>query len=121
MDNIYKECPAKMSDGRFLSDYRTSNTRNQYNKAINGIVREDEYRLFLQKNAQQIIDNTWKFMRGTNSCSTKVCFHQYPTRVTNGANYNELVVYDGVKSGKMKPTDKNYPVCDKFEDYRMSM
>ena len=120
MDNIYKGCPPKMSDARFLTDYRTANTRNQYIKSINGLVRDDDYRLFLQQNTNQIMDNEWKFMKDANSCATSTCLHQCPTRVTNGSNYEELRTYDAVKSGKLKPTDKNYPTCKKFQDYRMT-
>jgi len=58
-------------------------------------------------------------MKQNNSCTAKVCYHQYPTRVTNGSNYKELTTYDAVRSGKLKPTDNGYPTCVKFEDYRM--
>jgi hypothetical protein len=120
MDNIFKGCPARMDDGRFFTDYRTANTRNQYIKTINGLVRDDDYRGFLQQNTNTLMDNEWNYMKQY-SCTPKVCFHQYPTRVTNGENYNELTVYDAVKLGKMTPQDKGFPICDKFEDYRMSI
>lgn len=53
MDNIFKSCPPKMEDGRFLTDYRTDSARNQYIKSINGLVRDDDYRIFLQQNTEK--------------------------------------------------------------------
>lgn len=120
MDNCYKECSAKMEDGRFLSDFRTSNTREQYIKTMNGIVSESDYRMFLQHNADQIMDKEWDFLRTNLSCQTKCCVHQLPTRSTQSSLYDEIALYNAVKSEKIKITDKGYPVCHKLEDYRMS-
>ena len=48
-------CPAKMDDGRYLQDFRSATRRDQYNKYINGIVRDDDYRLYLQQNGELIM------------------------------------------------------------------
>jgi hypothetical protein len=32
MDNYYFNCPAKMDDGHFLTDYRTASTREEETK-----------------------------------------------------------------------------------------
>lgn len=120
MDNFYNGCPAKMEDGRFLTDYRTSNAREQYIKTINGFVRDDEYRMFLQQNGEQILDREWDHLKTTNSCPTTCCVHKYPTRTTHGTSYEELKMYNAIKSGKIKKTDANYPHCPKLPDYRIS-
>jgi hypothetical protein len=120
MDNFYKGCPAKMADGRFLTDYRTANAREQYIKTINGFYRDDDYRMFLQGSADQIMDQEWKFFRTQISCNPTCCVHKYHTRTTPSANYEELAIYNAVQSGKLKSTDKIYPSCAELADYRMT-
>lgn len=119
MDNYYKECPAKMEDGRFFTDYRTSNTREQYVKTINGIVRDDEYRMFLQQNGEKIMDGEWDYMR-RNTCRPQRCVHTLPTRMTQGSAYRELMLYNDVETGRIKKTDPVYPKCANMSDYRVS-
>ena len=70
MDNYFKDCPPKMDDGRYLTDFRPTSIREQFIKSINGIVRDDEYRNFLQKNGESIIDREWSALRKTQSCHT---------------------------------------------------
>ena len=120
MDNVYKNCPPKMGDTRWMTDYRSANTREQYNKNINGIARDDEYRMFLQGNATNIMDNSWQNLAGK-SCKTSTCVHsQFPTRLTSGQLYDQMTLYDNVKSGKIQQNDKGYPVCPQYNDYRAS-
>ena len=77
MDNYFKDCPPKMDDGRYLTDFRPTSIREQFIKSINGIVRDDEYRNFLQKNGESIIDREWSALRKTQSCHTNECVHIY--------------------------------------------
>lgn len=118
-DNYWQGCPPKMNDARFLADYRTPTVREQFNKSINGITRDDDYRLFLQQNAERIMDTEWVYYRKTNSCSPNVCIHQnYPTR-SNPANDNaEMKLHNDVRTGK---TPSGQPECRKHEDYRMTV
>jgi len=122
MDNFYKGCPAKMADGRFLTDYRSANAREQYNKTINGygLAGDNQFRMFMQQNGEQIMDSEWDFYINQVACKPKCCVHTNPTRTTSGANFNELEVYDAVRQGKLKPTDKAYPICTKLADYRLT-
>jgi len=117
-DNFFKGCPPVMEDGRLFTDYRMSHRREQYNKSINGIVRDDEYRLFLQNNAENIMDKEWEYNRANNSCFVNVCAHNYPTRTPPGALHEEMELYNAVKTGK--PV-RRPPVCEKFSDYRASV
>lgn len=120
MDNFYNECPAKMEDARFLTDYRSSNTREQYIKSLNGIVRTDEYRSFLNENAEKIIDAEWAYLNMGNSCKTTTCVHTSPLRAPLGSAYREMQLYNAVQTGKLKKEDSGYPHCKKYEDYRMT-
>ena len=115
MDNYFKSCPAKMSDGRLLTDYRTAVRREEYNKYINNIVRDDEYRIFLQKNSEKIMDNEWSHLKNTKSCWVNQCVHNYPTRVYPPWFVEERQNYDSLAS-----KTKKFP-CEKFNDYRMSI
>lgn len=119
MDNFYNECPAKMSDARFLTDYRSSNTREQFIKSINGYCNTDEYRTFLQSNAEQIMDKEWEQINIANSCKATTCVMMNPTRPANGSGNKEMQLYNMVQTGKIKQTDSNYPSCQKYNDYRM--
>lgn len=120
MDNFFTGCPAKMNDSRFLTDYRTSNTREQYLKSINNISRNDEYRSFLQQNGGVIMDAEWDFLKVSNTCKIQTCVHTNPTRSTNGMDYTELKLHDKVRTGKLNASDVGYPVCRDLHDYRMT-
>lgn len=81
MDNRVQQCPPMMSDGRLFTDWRSSSTREQYNKYINDIPSEYDYRAFLINNAQTIMDNEWTHIRKTRSCWDNSCIHTYPSRM----------------------------------------
>jgi hypothetical protein len=120
MDNYWKGCPPRMNDGRFLQDFRTADRREQYIKHINGIVRDDDYRMFLQQNGAKVMDKEWEILRKTQSCFTNACIHNYPTRTSPGSNYEELQIYNAVRTNKLKKSNKYYPHCKQMPDYRMS-
>ena len=61
-DNFFKECPAVMDYSSF-TDYRTSHRREQYIRSINGIVDNNDYRMFLQNNTGKILQNEWKYLQ----------------------------------------------------------
>lgn len=122
MDNFYKGCPAKMADGRFLTDYRSTSSREQYNKMINGfsLASDDQFRMFMQDNGERIMDSEWNFYINKIACKPSCCVHRNPTRTTSGANFEELKMYDDIMLGKLKPLDKSYPTCRKMPDYRLT-
>ena len=116
MDNFFKGCPAKMSDGRLFTDYRMSSRRNEHMKYINNISNEDDYRMFLQQNADKIMNTEWQQLRATKSCSVNECVHTYPTRV-----YPQWFIEEKHKYENMyKPMRSEHYPCDKQTDYRMS-
>ena len=114
MDNRYLECPAKMEDARFLTDYRSANTREQYVRSINGFVDTNQYRLFLQNNASQIISNNFDNLVAKNSCGTESCIFNQPTRVTAGTNSELVKYYDDVQLGRA-----SRPKCPDYPKYTM--
>lgn len=118
MDNFFLGCPAKMEDGRYMTDWRTANTREQFNKALVGVSNEDEYRVFLQQNGEKVLDKEWGLLKSS-SCTSRVCFHSLPTNPAPGASNREFVTYNEVKTGKIDKSNPAYPKCQPMNDYRM--
>lgn len=116
MDNFFKTCPPKMSDGRLFTDYRTATRRNEYVKYVNNIVRDDDYRVFLQKNADTIMDNEWDYNRRNKSCWVNECVHNYPTRVYPPWFAEERIKYDSL----FDPNRRVRYVCSNKNDYRLT-
>ena len=94
MDNVYKKCPAKMEDARFLTDYRSSNTRELYRRSLNSLIGTNEYRNFLQQNGEQIMDKEWDQIVAKNSCKATTCVHTGPSRPAHGGNRAEMQLYN---------------------------
>jgi hypothetical protein len=116
MDNFFKQCPAKMSDGRLFTDYRTATRREEYVKYINNIVRDDEYRMFQQCNADSIMDGEWKFNKSNKSCQVQECIHTYPTRMYPPWFVEQRLKYDSLYD----PNRKTRYDCSPKPDYRMT-
>lgn len=115
MDNYYPNCPPKMDDGRFLTDYRTASTRNEAIKESLGIVRNDDYRVYLQANGVAMVDRIWHEERLNDSCINNACAHQYPLR----QNPKDFTI-ERVQSGLLL-TATTLPAsmtCKKYDDYR---
>lgn len=68
MDNRFfsYESPAKMQDGRFITNYLNNNFRDQSIRKLNNITSAHEYRHFLQLNGQVIIDREKEYNELTN-------------------------------------------------------
>ena len=73
MDNRFwpLHCPAKMADGRHSTNYMNPRVFNQKIREINNIGSSSEYRHFLQKNAEQIMDNERKFIDENFKCHVR--------------------------------------------------
>lgn len=103
MDNFFKGCPAKMDDhGRFLSNFKNDTLYNEEIRYLNGIYRDDEYRLFLQINGNKIITDEFNYYKNkyANHCNGKYLVHMYPTSPTSLDFINERLVYDNyMKTG----------------------
>ncbi|MBA42820.1 MAG: hypothetical protein CMF62_02285 [Magnetococcales bacterium] len=124
MDNFFQNCPPMMADGfRELTDYKMATRRNEYVKYINGIYRDDQYRLFLQQNGDKIMDNVWKYHRKNNSCWNTQCVHNYPTRQLPRQFGQERMDHDQSFPTNVANVEKRPPMtsqCPRYADYRGS-
>ena len=70
MDNRYYKynCPPLMNDGRFVSSYIRSKTFDQYIRNINDLSNSSDYRHFLQKNGDKILNNLKAYHRENSVC-----------------------------------------------------
>jgi hypothetical protein len=119
MDNFFQNCPPKMDDqGRQLTDFQTSTRKNEYIKYINNIYRDDQYRLFLQLNAKEIMDRDWAYNRQHNSCWDNACIHKYPLRVVPRQMWQERQAYDSIFNPNTHQQLAPLRQCEKFKDYR---
>ena len=117
MDNFYCNCPAMMSDGRFLTNYKSPWAYNEYIKYVNGIVRNDDYRLFLQTNADQILNSEFIYLKGNDSCWNNGCVHKYPLRMDPRLFDQERENANKLMSAKELPDSFK---CGKYPDYRLT-
>ena len=67
-DNRNLQCPARMSDGRSMTDYRPSNYINDLIRADNNISNSLHYRVFLQNNASALMDRHRQVACQQNCC-----------------------------------------------------
>lgn len=73
MDNRYYKfgCPALMNDGRFLTNHLPKRTFDQIVRDINKIDSIQNYKLYLQNNAEFIIKTEFKILTELNTCKKK--------------------------------------------------
>lgn len=73
MDNTDNNCPVKWGHGnRNFTDYRLQQDFNNYTQ--HNVSNNNEYRLFLQRNGQKIIDQQRQTTYQENKCdSCDVC------------------------------------------------
>ncbi len=120
MDNYFQNCPPMMEDGgRHLGDYKTATRRNEYVKYINDIWRDDQYRLFLQKNGQEILDKEWGWHKKHNACWASDCIHNYPTRALPRHFQQEREAYDSIYDMRTNKQLEPMRQCQKYDDFRL--
>ena len=62
------KCKGLMNDSRIFTNYLLSSKLESYVKQVNGITDDNEYRVFLQKNASTIINNERTFLSINKKC-----------------------------------------------------
>ena len=67
-DNKHFQCPPRMADGRHFTDYRPSNFINDLIRADNNISNSLNYRVFLQENADSLMDRQREIACKLNCC-----------------------------------------------------
>ena len=65
-DNFILNFPARMSDGRQFTDYKSNGFLNLHEQEVKTTL---EYRLHLQNNAETIMDNNYNIVESVNNCS----------------------------------------------------
>ena len=115
MDNYYSNCPPRMDDARFTTNYKLDSAINEYIKYMNGITRDDDYRLFLQLNADKLMDSEWLYLRRNDSCWNNACVHKYPLRMDPRLFEQERQNADMLFKYSELPENLK---CIKYTDYR---
>ena len=71
MDNRYwdKGCPPLMSDGRFITSYVDSDVLVQFIRHVNKIESAQDFKNFMIKNAEDIMEKERKFITSKNICN----------------------------------------------------
>lgn len=67
-DNKYKECAPRMSDGRHFTDYRPNCDVNSFIRTDNNVQNSFDYRLFLQNNAESLMNKNREISTKKNLC-----------------------------------------------------
>ena len=66
------KCPAFMEDSRLFTNYLPNSKLNTYVSKINNLTNNDQYRIFLQKNASKIMENEKKFIEDNKKCNFSI-------------------------------------------------
>ena len=119
MDNFFQTCPAKMSDGRHITDYQSSTRRDEYIRYLNNIYRDDDYRLFLQKNGKEIMKNEQAFYNKYSKCWVNDCIHHYPTRSLPQHLIQERKAFDSIFNIETNKLYAPLRKCNQYQGYKM--
>lgn len=73
MDNRYFNygCPPLMQDARFITNYHPNRTFEQHIRNVNSINSAQEYKLFLQKNGDTIMNRERAYLNKLNTCEVQ--------------------------------------------------
>jgi len=102
-DNYYKDCPARMSDGRNFTDYRSSCNINNLIRVNNSITNSFEYRMFLSRNSDNIREINELYAEKKNACpgyNESLVPEQSVLRCTPEECHVEIVNPNGVGQGR---------------------
>lgn len=114
MDNYFLDCPAVMSDGRLMTDYRASPIREKLFRRNNMLETDYDVRRFMTKNGESVINAEWNSIKQNKLCfPRKRCIHtNVTTKVSTERNNQEILMYNNLKP--------NTNMCPVYEnDYRM--
>ena len=116
-DNYFQNCPPKMGGFREITDYQTNAFTNELMKQKLNIVRDDQYRVYLQTHGQQILDNTWNYFKDNYSCWNNQCIFTNPRTMVNPIVFPaEMKRWNGL----MDNTNIYYYPCETKPDYRLN-
>ncbi len=87
MNNFFPSCPALMADDRIFTDYRSPIVREETNKRVANINRDDNFRMFLQQNGKNIMSNDWMNLEKMGKCFKNSCVHHQNRTISNNAEF----------------------------------
>ena len=70
MNNKFNDCPARMSDGRIYTDYRPGCFVNNTIRASNKLINNFDYRMYLTRNADKIMNNNKQYVIDKYNCKS---------------------------------------------------
>lgn len=73
-NNVYYKdgCPAIMSDGRFITNYNSTNELTESMRKLNGFKSANQFRNFMQKNGELFMNKERDYIEKNNTCAPKV-------------------------------------------------
>ena len=69
-------CPAIMSDGRFITYRNSTNELTENMRKMNGFTSPNEFRQFMQNNADHFIDAERNYLINQNTCNSNIACSQ---------------------------------------------
>jgi len=73
-NNVYYKdgCPAIMSDGRFITNYNSTNELTEAMRKMNGFKSPNEFRNFMQKHGDLFMNIERDYITKNNTCTPKI-------------------------------------------------
>ena len=114
-NNKHFGCPPRIADGRHFTDYRPSCHINNIIRTGNNVMNSFQYRLFLTRNAEELMDINRGYACKKNCCSPcKEPYHSINTlpevnKVKCDANNCEIIAFDpkGLGQGRIYSDEPN--------------
>lgn len=69
-DNRFNDCPPRMADGRHFTDFRPNCSINNMLRVQNKVANSYEYRMFLTRNAEDIMGINTQYAMDKNACKS---------------------------------------------------
>ncbi len=73
---IKDDCPAMMSDGRFITCYTSTNELTESMRKMNKFTSPNEFRIFMQNHGDDFINTERQFIINENTCHPKTACSQ---------------------------------------------
>lgn len=93
-NNVYYKdgCPAIMSDGRFITNYNSTNELTEAMRKLNGFQCSNEFRIFMQKYGDKIMAAERNHIIKENTCSPQTACSEgwYKLWTQNGGDWSNF-------------------------------
>jgi hypothetical protein len=108
---------------RDFTDWRSSTRIIESIKLKNGLKRDDDTRIFLQENANDMMNGDFNFYKKNMTCGDVECIHGiYPTRMYSSWFVRQRNNYDSSmqKNTNYKNVNDDKFKCQPLHDYRLN-